>query len=512
MVKNNTIALLTGIFIVVIIAGFLSGPAKILQMTGRYTSSSTASFNITEEVSIFVNDSVNFGAGRVYANASQAILDSSLGYLYSYVWGNLTYGSQQFPVSGHTNVVYDEKRKVYIMYGGDGNIAPPLSLDAERETWQFNYSDKKWTNLSPAHHPNSAELHSMVYDKSAEAIILFGGSNGTNLNETWKFNSTGDWEQLFPSTVPSVSSTKSVMTYDSKRNVSVLYSIYGTWEYNATANNWTNKTSGVQPTGVFSLGMAYDPDRNVTVLFGGGTTYTNETWEYNGTGWKNVTSQLSGTFPPKGKYEGAMVYDSLRKKIVLAGGDLIVAPWVSDKVFEYNGTGWSNKSLLPEIRHASVVFNPAINKTLLFYGRTWEGSTFVYMNDTLEYNATEEDFNPDASINGTWYFQRGFIKVENDGTVNISVNYTANKAAGQFIGGTNPSFMLKGVVDEENSCPDLNTDYSEISNSTTKNICPLLQYAQDRDRFKLPIKLVVPGDSPSGKRNSTITFTAVQVS
>jgi len=48
VVKNNTIALLTGIFIVVIIAGFLAGPSKIAQITGYDVSSSTASFNITE--------------------------------------------------------------------------------------------------------------------------------------------------------------------------------------------------------------------------------------------------------------------------------------------------------------------------------------------------------------------------------------------------------------------------------------------------------------------------------
>lgn len=59
-------------------------------------------------------------------------------------------------------------------------------------------------------------------------------------------------------------------------------------------------------------------------------------------------------------------------------------------------------------------------------------SSANYVHTLWEYNST--DFNPNASINGTWYFQQGFFNVENDGTVDINVNFSANKNAQQFIG------------------------------------------------------------------------------
>ena len=98
--------------------------------------------------------------------------------------------------------------------------------------------------------------------------------------------------------------------------------------------------------------------------------------------------------------------------------------------------------------------------------------------------------------------------------MNISVNVTASKNAGQFIGGTSPSFMIKGVVDKANSCPSLVTTYStEIPNSTETplTICPVLDYANDRDAFNVPAKVVVPSDVPSGAKTSTITFSATKV-
>ena len=90
-------------------------------------------------------------------------------------------------------------------------------------------------------------------------------------------------------------------------------------------------------------------------------------------------------------------------------------------------------------------------------------------NSTVSFNITEEvsiivnqsvDFgsgrvSPNASfavldsdagtvVNGTWTPVNQSFYIENDGTVNISINYTANKNADQFLGGTGPSFMIKG--------------------------------------------------------------------
>jgi len=70
-----------------------------------------------------------------------------------------------------------------------------------------------------------------------------------------------------------------------------------------------------------------------------------------------------------------------------------------------------------------------------------------------------------------------------------------------------------GVVAEQDSCTELNTTFAEVPNSTEepKTICPLLKFQNDADLFKTAVQLFVPGDFPSGKRNTTITFTASKV-
>ncbi len=68
--------------------------------------------------------------------------------------------------------------------------------------------------------------------------------------------------------------------------------------------------------------MAYDSDRGVTVFFGGeigkptDTTYFNDTQEYDGRQWNPISTAVK----PPVRSRHAMVYDPVRKKIVLFGG------------------------------------------------------------------------------------------------------------------------------------------------------------------------------------------------
>lgn len=110
--------------------------------------------------------------------------------------------------------------------------------------------------------------------------------------------------------------------------------------------------------------------------------------------------------------------------------------------------------------------------------------------------------------NGTWSFSSQFLRVENDGTVNISVNVTSDKNVGSFIGGTNPTFKIKGVATEAGACGDLNTTYFDISN-TNKTICPLLTFGTSVNEFNVSARLEIPSDASSTVKTSTLTFTAI---
>jgi len=130
-------------------------------------------------------------------------------------------------------------------------------------------------------------------------------------------------------------------------------------------------------------------------------------------------------------------------------------------------------------------------------------------------NATLDSYDG-TDIGGTWTFSAQSIKVENDGTVNVSVNLSAdgNNNANGLIGGTSPLFQMKGFVTESGACVTLQTTYANVPNSTQTPlaICDLLQYVNSADEFNVSAKLVIPSDAPAGARNATITFSASQVS
>ncbi len=496
-------------------------------MTGRASSgSSSTAFNLTGEVSVLVTNAVDFGEGRVDANASYAILDSSLGTGGSSIfgWFNVTGITGDKPLLGIDQVAaYDSARDVSIFYGG--YVGEGYSLN---ETWQFNYSSKHWTNLTDLSSVPQQTETSMVYDSSIGAIILFGGfpgnvgdcGSGCGSNETWKFNSSQKWEKLNPSGESPLPMQYPSMVFDSKRNVTVLFGgsiIPGgaysneTWEYDASSNTWTNKTGPTAPPTRLMYSMAFDSARNVTVIFGGntGAAIINDLWEYNGTDWVNISTVHS----PLPRFNAGMTYDSVRKRVVLAGGQDENASTLTD-TWEYDGSDWTDTGYtsygpIDTNTYSRVIFDTQIGRTLLFYAEAISG-----FEEVQEYgNITAGGGGGGGCTNGTWSFSPSFIYVENDGTVDINVNYTANKNAGQFIGGTSPSFKIKGVVDESGACADLNTTYADVPNSTETplTLCPLLKYQNDADRIKVPARLVVPSDVASGMHNSTITLTATQV-
>lgn len=110
-----------------------------------------------------------------------------------------------------------------------------------------------------------------------------------------------------------------------------------------------------------------------------------------------------------------------------------------------------------------------------------------------------------TTSNGTWSFSPQFLRVENDGTVNITVDVLSDKDASAYIGGTNPLYQVKGVVTELDSCPSLNTTYFSIS-TTNQTICPLLRFAGNTNEFNVSVNLEIPSDAVARKITSTLTF------
>ena len=80
-----------------------------------------------------------------------------------------------------------------------------------------------WRNETPSSDPGVREGPAMAYDSTNNVVVLFGGYNGLNLNDTWEYSpGTNTWAEVFPSTAPSPRAY-SDMAYDRANNPIVLF-------------------------------------------------------------------------------------------------------------------------------------------------------------------------------------------------------------------------------------------------------------------------------------------------
>ena len=238
----------------------------------------------------------------------------------------------------------------------------------------------------------------MAYHGGRAVSVLFGGQpdnpNSAYVNDTWEWDGT-DWAQRSPLTSPPARGGHA-MVYDRARAQVVLFGGYyydsaghylgDTWGWNGT--DWTQMNPANSPPARLNFGMAYDSARSVTVLFGGftGSASLSDTWEWNGTDW----TQQTPTASPPPRYGHAMAYDSERGKTVLFGGFRYNGTaWVyMSDTWEWDGTNWTQRSPAtspPGRLYFAMAFDDARHVTVLFGGRD-DTTAFA---DTWEWNGTD---------------------------------------------------------------------------------------------------------------------------
>ncbi len=93
-----------------------------------------------------------------------------------------------------------------------------------------------------------------------------------------------------------------------------------TWEWDGA--QWEQRTPAHSPSGRYFHAMTYDPVRSRTVLFGGTADVrqplqlSNETWEWDGEDW----TQLTLTTSPPARCLHALAHDMRRRGVVVFGG------------------------------------------------------------------------------------------------------------------------------------------------------------------------------------------------
>ena len=154
------------------------------------------------------------------------------------------------------------------------------------------------------------------------------------------------------------------------------------------AQGWTSATVAARPPGRSGAGLAYDSARQVAVLFSGVQTLRSppplplrDTWEWNGSTW----TQSNPTNAPSARLHAAMAYDPVRRRVVLFGGlDANSGAWLAD-TWEYDGTNWRQitTAIAPTPRRTTLTWDAGRQRVLLhggsqdlingpFFADTWE--------------------------------------------------------------------------------------------------------------------------------------------
>ena len=271
-----------------------------------------------------------------------------------------------------------------VLFGGTGNPAP------SNETWI--YDGNNWVLLTPPNSPGGRQEMEMVYDVARGVAVMYGGQNPLApfaSGQTWEFDGT-TWTQVVTAAHP-YALYRQAMCYDLLRSRVVCYGGVGggtfgfpsneTWEYDGV--NWTNMTTSPNPGALDRPAMCYHAGLGKAVLFGGafGSTIYDTTWLYDGTGWTQVA--ITGQ-KPLPRQAAKMVYDSNRGVCVLTGG--MTASTIYSDTWEFQGTTWTQVGTATQpARDHSLAFLPTSRQVVKFGGFTAVPNTLS--NQTWEFGA-----------------------------------------------------------------------------------------------------------------------------
>lgn len=209
------------------------------------------------------------------------------------------------------SMAYDVKNGVAVLFGGEHDNGRVYN-----ETWTYNSTTAKWTNVTPAESPPVMYSAAMAYDQAGERIVLFGG---WPKNETWIYDTANNtWKDARPARGPPLFGYPR-MVYD-QAGVMVLFGEQNeTWTYDLEKNTWTNMSPPCSPA-LGACCAAYDERLGLLVCFSGynDTSITNETWVYD-VGANRWTRLDIGRRPP-GRGLGALSYDAGAEAFVLFAG------------------------------------------------------------------------------------------------------------------------------------------------------------------------------------------------
>ncbi|MBE2197368.1 MAG: hypothetical protein IAE79_02080 [Anaerolinea sp.] len=297
-------------------------------------------------------------------------------------------------------MIYDSRRHVVVLFGGDVLLAKP---DAEDEvyfddTWEFD--GKTWKEIKTTIAPPERRGHGMMYDAYRDVVVMYGGETPEHgLADTWEYDGA-QWrltiidadpgQRIFP-----------FMLFDPRKQVVFLMAglqLSDVWEYDGIS--WTRLLEYI-PTPIrmpFFTQVVFDIRREIFVF----TTGLGETLElgdfYRSDLGIDMSDLQEAAFRMETggtRSEYSFIYDTKRGVAVLFGGRRsfrsegdLEAKYVTllNDTWEYDGEKWyevkTPQSPLPRYLHA-MAYDEARGVIVLFGGADADNNA---LNDTWEYD------------------------------------------------------------------------------------------------------------------------------
>ena len=303
--------------------------------------------------------------GNFYNNA-----DNYLNDLWKFTTNNTTWT----PLTNVTNAPSvrrgavswtDNAGNSYVFGGYNGTYLHDL--------WKFNGTI--WSPVTNADTPPSVRSEAVAWTDNAGNAYVFGGYNGTSLlNDLWKFNGT-IWS-LVNNTDGGLGTPsarfRAVAWTDNPGNAYVFGGYNGTylndlWKFNGTIWSPVNNTDrGLGTPSVRYGAVSWTDSSGNAYVFGGsnGASFLNNLWRFNGTSWSPVTN--AGT-PPSIRLGAVSWTDSSGNAYVFGGYN---GNYLND-LWRFNGTMWSpvtNAGTPPSVRNGAVAWTDNPGNAYVFGG------------------------------------------------------------------------------------------------------------------------------------------------
>jgi len=276
------------------------------------------------------------------------------------------------PARMDAGLAYDPARKSLILFGGQ-NTYSSYYASVYNDTWEWNSTTRKWTQLFPTTMPDARFGHGMVTDTVRNKILLFGGMTQNNSyygypytgiyqdplrNDVWEWDGTkSTWTNRTPPATSSSPTTREfpVLAYDEGRQKMFLfdgtsYTMYpgGTsssafWEWDPTSTGWVSHDSGDYLDYNTSVYVAYDSVRRREVFYTDAvspiaSTANGEAWELDAKGITWYVRNLATV--PSSRFNAAVTFDKGRGVVVMYGGS--TNGFSTDETWEYSVTNLGN--------------------------------------------------------------------------------------------------------------------------------------------------------------------------